>query len=200
MQALPADPYRSEWIQLWDSYDPDNAPQPNPSVLELIGQGYRFPPAPAPAGGLRRSFALRGLANQQSLHDLSGAAFFEWFPSDKYGGLQHIRNHINHPCPRVAEATTVHQLTVAVLAEAFLVLEKPFRTMGYHMLFSTWAAGQLRAPEFLGTNQLQYWESMTVTERAALLLFSNPPTKMVGPAQTDDREVCLTVCKPGHRR
>lgn len=166
----------------------------------LSGQGYRFPPEPAPAGGLRRSFALRGFANQQSLHGLGGAAFLEWFPSDKYGGLQHIKNHISHPCPRVAEATTVHQLTVAVLAEAFLVLEKSFRTMGYHMLFSTWAEGRFTTPGFVGTNQHQYWESMTVTEHAALLLFSNPPTKQLGAAVTDDREVCLTVCKPGHRR
>lgn len=200
MQTLPDDPYKSEWMQLWGLYQPCDAPHANPRVLNLCGQGYNFPPAPAPAGGLRRSFALRGLANQQSLHDLSGAAFLEWFPSDKYGGLQHIRNHINHPCPRVAEATTVHQLTVAVLAEAFLVLAKSFRTMGYHMLFSTWAAGRFRAPEFLGTNQLQCWESMTVTERAALLLFSNPPTKTHAAAQATDREVCLTVCKPGHRR
>lgn len=185
--------------------DPYQAQEPGLAILndkrtlqQLSDAGFSF----ASLSTLRRSIPLKGFGVTQSIASLQGSDFLEYFPADPYGGLQHIENHHEHPCPRVAAAANVHQLTVALLAEAFMVLEKPYRLLGYLKLYLTYDAahGTYTAPEFIGSNQRCYWSSMTNTERAAMLLFVDPPTKVLHQAACIDKETCIRVCRAGHRR
>lgn len=142
-----------------------------------------------------RSIPLRGFAVDTPLRSLSPSEFLYYFPADKVDGLQHLQNHEQHPCSRAAAATTVHQLTVALLAEAFMRLFRIIRQLGYYQLY-TWQTSS-GWPPMIGLNQMAAWNSMTNTERAAMLLFMNPPTK--GPAG-NDMETCLRVRPQGHCR
>jgi hypothetical protein len=190
--------------------DPYASEDPGPSVLtrfEVVQQFCRarfnlVAYGPASQRELRRSIPIRGFGVSQTLDSLSPADFLAYFPADAYGGLQHRTNHYRHPCRRVAEAATVHQLTVALLAEAFLVLRRLLRLLGYYQLYNLWDGLQreFAVPAFVGANQVEHWQGMTNTERAALLLFVNPPTKLCKAGSGQDMEACLSVCTPGHRR
>lgn len=188
--------------------DPYHAQDPGHSILNnedmlkpFVRQGFNLlayrdttgtPQRP------RRLVPLRGFANETLLRDLRPSEFLYFFPAGEDGGLQHLKNHEQHPCTRAAAAATVHQLTVALLAAAFMTLISVYRQLGYYQLY-TWEASKQasKLPSMIGANQSGAWNSMTNTERAAMLLFMNPPTR--GPAG-NDMETCLRVRPQGHCR
>lgn len=183
--------------------DPYHAQDPGDSILterrmpdQFVQQGFNLlayrdttgtPQRP------RRLVPLRGFANETLLRDLRPSEFLHFFPADEDGGLQHLQSHEQHPCPRAAAAATVHQLTVALLGAAFMTLISVYRQLGYYQLYA-WKG---KLPSMIGANQAGAWTSMTNTERAAMLLFMNPPTR--GPAG-NDMETCLRVRPQGHCR
>lgn len=178
--------------------DPYHAQDPGASILSVSFVEKGFNPycdtsgTPKPP---RRLVPLRGFAVQTPLRDLSASEFLNFFPADEDGGVQHLKSHEQHPCSRAAAAATVHELTVALVAAAFMTLFKVYRQLGYYQLYiwqttSGW-------PPMIGANQVAAWNSMTNTERAAMLLFMNPPTR--GPAD-NDMETCLRVRPQGHCR
>lgn len=153
-----------------------------------------------------RHYQFRFFGNKTTLEDLKTSvrttgdvqSWLQYFPWCLFYLIGQYRPDI-HPFPSIAQATTVHELGVALLESIYGCLRKPYREVGKNL--------EDNAEEWPDWFK-QEKDTMTTKQRQAVLVLSSPavvqypaPRKHgVSHAANTHHDCCLRLREVGHCR
>jgi hypothetical protein len=169
-----------------------------------------FPPAPH-ATERTTVISMHWFTTTSKAMLLSGLNDNQWknlFPRELH---KTIRPYPGHPCPRLAEVAAegnVYDFGAALLTEIFLACRSTYKRLARAQQKQHADAGTVprfvqRGIDNAGSPALRQehrklWTDLTDDQKAALLLFTNPPVRRR--AGKADKDACVTLYQPGEYR